>query len=205
MARFLIIGLLSLAASAGAQSLLSTPARGGYVDFHDRLHDYIFRTYTDPGRLLWTLADSAKDTWWKDPHQWDRSPESYSYRVASHLGRRMVRNSLQLGLETALHEDSRYRISTEHSFRNRVWFAITSSVMAYRDDGSREPAYGRMLAGVGGAAISSTWHPQSIAADTLVCGVVEAALDRAANNLLREFQPDLLHFGKTTWKNFRHK
>lgn len=173
---------------------------GYYVDSRARVNDYIFRSYTDPARIAWLLIDSAKDTWSKDPDEWDRSPKSYSYRVASGWGRRIVRNSLQLGFETALQEDSRYRPSNEHGFGRRIVFAVSHSVLAYRPDGSVTPAYGRIAAGVATAAISSTWHPQSITPANLLSGAGQSALDRAGNNLLTEFEPDLIHFGKKTWK-----
>ena len=198
-----IVAFLCLTAPACAQAVL--PETHYYADVHERVHDYVFRTYTDPARIGWLLVDSAKDTAWRDPHQWDRSPESYYCRVASGWGRRITRNTLQLGFETALHEDSRYRPSNEHGFRKRIWCAVSHSVLAYRPDGSVEPAYGRIAAGVSAAAVSSTWHPQSIGASTLLSGMGGAALDRAGNNLLTEFQPDLIHFGRRTWKTFRGK
>lgn len=195
--------LFCLTAPACAQTLL-TPSPY-YADFHERWSHYVFRTYTDPQRAAWLLIDSAKDTVWKDPNQWDRSPESFSYRVASAVGRRIVCNTLQLTFETTLREDSRYRVSSETGVRRRAWFAVSHSVLAYGPDGSIKPAYGRMAAGVATAAISSTWHPSSIKPSILIGGIGDSALDRAANNLLTEFQPDLIHFGKKTWNTFTGK
>jgi hypothetical protein len=195
--------LLCLTAPLSAQAVPADPAY--FPDFSSRMHNYVFRTYTDPVRVGWLLVDSAMDTAWKAPNQWDRSPESYSYRVASGWGRRIVKNTLQLSFETALQEDSRYRLSGEHGFGKRVWFAINRSVLAYKPNGSLEPAYGRIAAGVATAAISSTWHPQSVNAATLLSGAGQSALDRAGNNLLTEFEPDLIHLGRKTWKTLRRK
>jgi hypothetical protein len=174
-----------------------------YLDTRQRFDAYVFRTYTDPSKLAWLLIDSAQDTWTKAPRQWDRSPESYSYRVASGWGRRMVNNTAQFGFETILHEDSRYRLSGERAFRKRVLFAVSHSVLAYKPDGSIEPAYGRMAAGVVTAAASSTWHPQSIGAGAIFSGAGQAAMDRAGSNLINEFAPDLRAFGKKQWDRFR--
>jgi hypothetical protein len=176
-----------------------------YRDNRQRIDAYVFRTYTDPTRLAWLLFDSATAHFSQDPHQWDRSAESYGYRVASGWGRRIVRNTAQLGFETALQEDSRYRRSTETGFRSRILFALSHSVLAYKPNGSVEPMYGRMAAGVVAAAISSTWHPQSTRTDTLLCGVGSSVLDRAGNNLLTEFEPDLKRFGSKTWNSLRRK
>ncbi|MCU1258880.1 MAG: hypothetical protein JWO80_1765 [Bryobacterales bacterium] len=198
-----VILFFCLAAPLVAQLSFATPHY--YADKRERLNDYVFRTYTDPARLCWLLVDSAKDTWYKDPHQWDRSAESYSYRVASGWGRRVVKNTVQLGFETALHEDSRYRPSNERGLRKRVLFAVSHSVLAYKPDGAVEPAYGRLAAGVVTAVISSTWHPQSVRPGTLLGGIGQCALDRAGNNLLTEFEPDLKYFGRKTWNQVFRK
>jgi hypothetical protein len=195
--------MLLLALPAVAQLTVAAPEY--YRDDHERMREYIFRTYTDPARIGWLLFDSATDTWAQAPHEWDRSAESYSFRVASGWGRRIVRNTVQLGFETALHEDSRYRKSGDSRFGMRIVFALSHSVLAYKPDGSVEPMYGRMAAGVVAAATSSTWHPQSISAATLLSGVGQSAIDRACNNLLTEFEPDLRNFGRKTWKSLHGK
>lgn len=182
-----------------------TPVAPYYADNSARIHDYVFRTYTDPTRFAWLLVDSATDHWFRVPHGWDQSAESYTFRVASGWGRRIVRNTAMLGMETALHEDSRYRRLGERRFTARFLFAVSHSVLAYKPDGSVEPMYGRMAAGVLGAAVSSTWHPQSISAVTLLSGVGQGAIDRASNNLLTEFEPELRSFGRRTWNAFLRK
>jgi len=176
-----------------------------YRDVRERFNAYLFRTYTDPGRLGWLLVDSATDTWTRSPHYWDRSAESYGMRVASAWGRRIVRNTVQFGFETALREDSRYRPSGEKGVGKRVLFAISHSVLAYKPDGSVEPMYGKIAAGVVATATSSTWHPQSTRTASLLCGIGDGALDRAGNNLLTEFEPDLKRFGVKAWKAIRKK
>lgn len=184
--------------STGSSNYAGT-AEHYYADAHERAGDYLRRTYTDPARFCWLLIDSATDTWSRSPYEWDRSAESYSYRVASGWGRRIVRNTAQFGLESVLHEDSRYRRSNEHGLRKRIFFAISHAMLAYTPDGSVEPAYGRMAAGTVGALVSSTWHPQSIRGRVLLQGFGQAAMDRAGNNLLSEFEPDMVAFGKRTW------
>jgi len=198
-----LLYLICSAAPVIAQTTVQDPLY--YLDTRDRVNAYVFRTYTDPVRLGWLAFDSAKDTWTKDPHEWDRSPESFSYRFASGWGRRIVRNTAQLGLETALREDSRYRLSGSRVFRERVLFAVSHSVLAYRPDGTVGPAYGRVAAGVIGAAASSTWHPHPMSAGSVMNGVGQSALDRACNNLLTEFAPDLRAFGRRTWNRLRAK
>jgi hypothetical protein len=85
----------------------------------------------------------------------------------------------------------------------RILFAVRSSVTAYHPDGSVGPAYGRMAAGVVACAASSAWHPQQMNASILLTGIGQSALDRAGNNLLTEFTPDLKAFGLAAWNRLR--
>lgn len=176
MRRIALFVFLTMA-SLAAQSKPPDPLF--YQNFGDRFHNYTFRTYTDPARLTWMVVEGASDTWWKQPHQWKRNSEGFSYRVASRFGRRIVGNTTQLGLETILHEDSRYRPSGKHGLPKRVFYAIRHSLISYGPDGAMQPAYGRIGAGVVAAAASSTWHPRSISAGALFAGIGFSALDRA--------------------------
>jgi len=197
--------VLFLCVTALVFAQANAPDPSYYVNNRQRFDAYIFRTYTDPAKLGWLLVDSAQETWLSDPYPWDRSPGSYYCRVASGWGRRIVSNTAQFGFEAVLREDSRYRPSSARGFRKRFLFAIGHSVIAYGPDGSVGPAYGRMAAGVVATATSSTWHPQSITAGSLMSGVGQSTLDRAASNLLNEFAPDLKAFGKKRWDRFRKK
>ena len=203
-----VLCLLGMALPVVAQIIPPPPdplASGYYKDNAERFHAYIFRTYTDPAKLAWLLMDSGMDQWSRAPHQWGRSAESYSYRVASGWGRRIVRNTAQYGLETLLQEDSRYRRSGEGRIAKRMLFAVSHSVLAYKPNGSVEPMYGRIAAGVVGAATASTWHPQSIRPECLFRGMGMAAVDRAGDNLLQEFGPELKLFGRKTWNQLLRK
>ena len=207
--RYRVLVLLSMATgaipalgqAAGSQSLVLPPAPpiGYYADGRERLQSYVFRTYTDPMRLGWLLLDSSMDHWSRAPHHWDRSAQSFGYRFASGWGRRIVRNTAQLGFETVLHEDSRYRPSGQGALVKRFAFAVSRSVLAYKPDGSVEPMYGRMAAGVVATMTASTWHPQSTSPQRVISGVGLGAVNRASDNLLEEFTPDLKKFGRRTW------
>jgi hypothetical protein len=201
MRQTLPLSFLFLAAPAFAQLTPTPPVY--YTNLHERYNAYIFRTYTDPQRLAWLLVDSALDHWSGSPEAWDRSPQSYSYRIASGWGRRIVKNTAQFGFEAVLREDSRYRPSGSRNFSRRILFAVKSSVIAWHPDGSIGPAYGRIAAGIVATATSSTWHPRQMNASILLADVGQSALDRAGNNLLTEFTPDLKAFGAAAWNRLR--
>jgi hypothetical protein len=186
-----------------AAQIAADPPPSYYQDSRDRIQSYLSRTWTDPNRLGWMLAGTALDHWQGAPHQWDQSSGSYGMRVASAWGHRMVHNTVQLGFESALQEDSRYRRLGEGRFGKRIVFALSHSMLAWKPDGSVEPMYGRIAAGVVTSAVSSTRHPQSISASALVSGMGWAAVDRAEGNLLTEFTPELKSFGRKTGSHLR--
>jgi hypothetical protein len=107
-----------------------------------------------------------------------------------------VRNTAQYGFESALHEDSRYRRLGGERLGKRIFHAVSYSVLAYKPDGSVEPMYGRMAAGVVATLTASTWHPQTINTGYVLSGVGFSALDRAQNNLVREFEPEIRNYLK---------
>src|SRR3954469_13688926 len=127
-----------------AQIAVGQPPASYYHDSRERIQSYVFRTWTDPDRIGWMLVGSAMDHWEGLPHQWDQSGGSYGMRVASAWGHRMVHNTAQLGFESALHEDSRYRRLGEGRFERRVLFALSHSMLAWKPDGSVEPMFGRI-------------------------------------------------------------
>ena len=187
--RFPVVLLFALALPLAAQITPVPEQPSYYHDSGERIRSYVSRTWTDPNRLGWLLADSAMDQWGGIPHQWDRSGGSYGMRVASAWGSRMVHNTVQLGFESALHEDSRYRRLGEGRFEKRIVFAFSHSVLAWKPDGSVEPMFGRMAAGVVTAAI----HGCPARSFKKGC--------RAEGNLLTEFAPDLKNFGRHTWNH----
>lgn len=198
--RFFAVLLFGASLPLAAQ-VAADPPLSYYQDSRERIRSYVFRTWTDPDRIGWMLAGSAMDHWERFPHQWDQSSGSYGMRVASAWGRRMVHNTVQLGFESALHEDSRYRRLGEGRFERRFVFALSNSMLASKPDGSVELMYGRIAAGVVTSAVSSTWHPQSISPASLVSGMGWAAVDRTEGNLLTEFAPDLRSLGRNAWNH----
>jgi hypothetical protein len=184
----LVLGFL-LAAACCAQT-----APDDAFAWENRLQQYLYRTYSWQRMTLLAL-DTGIDHALQDPKSWGNGPGGFACRYSSSFGRRMVRNSMELGLGAVLDEDLRFIPSGTASMRARIRYAVVQAFTARRPDGSLEPAYGRFGATLGAAVVSSSWRPGGLSGSrTLECFGF-SLLDHMQNSLLTEFSPDLRRFG----------
>lgn len=153
--------------------------------------------------MAWIFFDAGLDHMFDGPRQWGRSPGSFFARYASGFGSRLVRNSVQLGGEMVLCQDSRYRPSGKSGMWPRVGSALLGSVVARNSAGGLEPSYGRMAAAVVGTGVSSAWYPQTVNAALLVQGLGFSILGQFQNNIITEFEGDARKFGGKLWKRIK--
>lgn len=139
-------------------------------------------------------AGAAGITQWEDvPTAWGQGAEGFGRRFGNYFAKQTVERTVRLGGEELLHEDNRYFGSGEHGFGRRVWYAIESSVLARRDDGSRRISISQIGATASSAFISRLWQPatNNSAGD----GAVSFGIGMGTNaglNVFREFLPDVL-------------
>jgi hypothetical protein len=200
-----VFWVIALGFDVGLLEQVNPTAPAYYRINGERVHAYIFRSYTDPIRLGWLLVDGAKDTWCRDPHEWDRSPESILFESLRDGDGGLSETQRNSVLETVLQEDTRYLPSHERRLRKRFSFAVRSSVLAYKPDGKLQLAYGLLAAGVVSDTLSSTWHPLYTGTGALLGGIGQSAVDRAGGNLLPELEPDLKNFGRRAWNQLLRK
>jgi hypothetical protein len=91
-----------------------------------------------------------------------------------------------------LHEDNRYIRSGKHGFWKRTGYAISSTFLARRENGSRRFAFSRIGSAGGASAISRAWLPSSLVSAGSAAGSFGTliAFD-AGSNMFREFWPEL--------------
>jgi hypothetical protein len=65
------------------------------------------------------------------------------------------------GLDSALHEDSRYFPSNETGFGQRLKNVMKQVLIAKRDDGTATFAYSRVISAFGAGQLVRTWQPPS--------------------------------------------
>jgi hypothetical protein len=191
LVRILIV--VCLASAAYGQPVAGPSDTSFRVD--ERIHYFLHRTFSLQ-RLALLGVDTAIDHLLESPSAWGRAPESFTYRYSSSFGKRMVRNSIELGAGIALGEDTRFRQSQERGFVKRVRFAATSTLLARHADGNRGFAYSRLAATTGGILISSSWYPCRRSPHYYAEQVGYAYLDHLQNSLLTEFSPDMIRLGK---------
>jgi len=138
-------------------------------------------------------ASSAGITQWEDvPKAWGEGAEGYGRRFGNYVLKETTQRTLRLGLEELLHEDNRYFASGEHGFGRRILYAIKSSVLARKDDGTSRISLSQIGSTAGAAFISRLWQPSTN--NSAGDGAVSFGIGMGANaglNIMREFVPDV--------------
>jgi hypothetical protein len=149
----------------------------------------IFSVPTVAGILVRTSIDQGTDT----PSGWGGGVDGYAVRLASHFGRAFVYENVAFGVRAIDHEDPRYFVLGHGTAWTRVKYATKATFVVRRDNGDMIPAYSRFVADYSMPFISQTWHPDGIQAGReFRSGTVSLGLG-VANNVFREFWPDLKH------------
>lgn len=86
--------------------------------------------------------------------------EGYGRRYGSYLAKRATSNTVQLGVEAMLGEDSRYAYSERSGFWLRMKDAVIHSLVIRNAGGGREVAIGRVAGAIAGGLLSRTWQPE---------------------------------------------
>ncbi len=132
-------------------------------------------------------------------HALDRNPEwgqgtvGFTRRLGDAYAENFIRQTILHSTAYWLHEDDRYFTSGKRGFGRRLEYALTSTLLARHDDGSRSVSIAVLGSAAGMPFITRAWQPPSstTAGDAAVAfGVAIAA--RAGLNVAREFAPRLL-------------
>ncbi len=155
----------------------------------DRLHDYLKNAFS-PASLAESGVSAGLDQWSNHPVEWGQGSRGYARRFGNAYARTLLRETMMFGISSALHEDNRYRRSTGTGIVPRLKYALMSTVIARRDDGSRRLSVSRLGGTVGAAFVSRIWQP----ADTNGTGEAWAGFalsmgSQAAFHVVSEFFP----------------
>lgn len=155
----------------------------------DRLRWYLKATIS-PLSFVTSAASAGFGQWRDRPKEWREGAEGYGLRFASSYGEHVVCETLMFGASSALHEDNRYQRSGESDVRLRIRYAVGSTFLARRDNGSRRLSFSRMGAFAGAALISRLWQPRSTrGAPSATINFGTSIGVAAAFNVVREFWP----------------
>jgi hypothetical protein len=141
-----------------------------------------------------SVVGAGLDQWTNTPREWGQGADGYARRFASSFGENVTRETIIYGLSSALDEDNRYFRSERTGFGSRSMYAVESTFLARRSDGTRKVSYSRIIGLVATAFITRTWQPPSERGP----GHAAASLGTEVGseigfNIAREFLPTLLH------------
>ncbi len=132
--------------------------------------------------------------WTNSPPEWGQGADGYARRFAHSFGENMVRQTITYGIASGLDEDNRYFRSERTGFAPRTMYAVESTFLARRSDGTRKVSYSRIIGLVATAFISRTWQPPSLRGPEHAMGSLGTAVGSEVGfNIAREFLPTLLH------------
>jgi len=157
----------------------------------ERAADYV-AGITGPGAVAFSAALAGANQAADRPMEWTGG-EGFGLRLASAYGERLIGESVEHGMAFGLHQDNRYFGSGQHGFGRRLAYALESSVLARRDNGSRTISFSAIGGMAAGAFASHAWQPPSTA--TVGGSMVQFGFGmgiRAAFDVMREFSPRFL-------------
>lgn len=162
----------------------------------ERLRYYLKHTYSVES-ILRSSAGAAILQGTNTPSEWGQGGVGYARRFANSYGQHIIRATLMYGSAGLLHEDNRYFRSHEKGFLRRLNYAVVSTVMARRDDGTRKISISALSSYGAAAFISRAWQPASTrgAMDGVSSFSIAIASD-AGFNIAREFFPRIFHSAK---------
>jgi hypothetical protein len=152
-----------------------------------------FNTMINPLSFARCAFSAGIDQWNDKPAEWEQGASGYGKRFANILGQYSIQRTVTYGLGSALHEDARYFNSGKQGFWPRTGYALSSGIMARRDDGTRRFSISQVGGVAAGAFLSRTWLPSSqhSAGDAAVSfGITMAS--NIGFGVMKEFLPDLL-------------
>jgi hypothetical protein len=157
----------------------------------ERTREYL-KSLVSPVDVVSAAAGAGLSQWRDSPREWKQGGAGYGRRFANDYAGHLARATMMFGASSLLHEDNRYFTSGRRGAGARLKYALESTFLARRNDGSRRFSYSRIGAGLGTAILSRTWvppswdHPRNVAINFGITLAVEAGF-----NVGREFLPFL--------------
>jgi len=167
----------------------ATPQNNGYVrpSGKTRFKWYINSMF-GPMTLGKDVVSAGWSTWRNSPEEWGPHWEGFGKRFASSVGKGIIKNSVQFGLDEALTVDSHFYRSKDRSFGAKVSNALLSTVTARKKNGDRTIGIPRLVGTYSSSIIAAeTWYPARYTwKDGVKNGTISLGFT-AAFNLFKEF------------------
>ncbi len=160
--------------------------------FDDRIDWAIRRSLGWRGLVKGALQSGIK-TWQNTPEEWGSGWEGFGKRFGTRQADVLISGTVEASLGALWGEDPRYWRSGKEGTGSRIWYAVSSSFLTYRPDGTRKFAWARLVGNVSGDAVVRRWYPE---ADRdwykwTLTPLGTGFIGKMFSNVFREFSPDL--------------
>ena len=186
-----VLGFFITQISALCQTAAPAPASYQPPTQGERFHHYLKGTFSVES-LLRSAAGSGFLQATNTPSEWGQGAAGYARRVGNSYAQHIMRQTILFGASDLLHEDNRYIRSGEQTAGERVRYALESTFLARKTDGSRRLSYSRIVSVVAVAFLSREWQPHSTnGAQNAASNIGITIGSEAGFNVAREFLPKL--------------
>jgi hypothetical protein len=170
--------------------LLSTPL-ANETTWQSKMRFHIERAY-GPDALIGSLAFAGYLQAIDSPREWGQGSTGYGKRLVSTMAFTGIRNTLALGLDSALHEDPHYYRAGGNGVWRRTKYALRSTLFTRKDSGGETFSAWRFGSAYSAAFIANQWRPDRV--NTVALSFQEGSTQLGFDllgNLGSEFWPDL--------------
>ena len=153
----------------------------------ERFKKYLSRTFGGYA-LIGDVASAGFAQIVDTPEEWENNSKGFGRRLASTVGKSIIKETVTYGLDEAFKLDSNYYKSSNKSFKARLKNAFLSTVTARKPDGKRVIGFPRIAGAFTGAIIANQfWYPSNYDyKDGLSSGAISLGTSIGVN-FLREF------------------
>jgi hypothetical protein len=152
---------------------------------------YVDRTYS-PRVFLRAGFGAGVAQWRHAPKEWGSGLPGYERRYAAILGAAVVRNTMEFGVGTLLHEDQRYERSVHDGFGPRTVDVIHNTIFIRTDEGGHELAWSRGAAAIVTGVAVNSWQPSRLRGTShALLLILGGFVSYGTGNFTSEFGPDV--------------
>jgi len=158
----------------------------------ERNHLY-FRSMVNPLSFVRVAASAGIDQAKDKPEEWEQGASGYGKRFANIFGQYSIQRTVSYGLGSLLHEDNRYFNSGKKAFWPRTGYALSSGILARRDDGTRRFSFSQAGGVAAGAFLARAWLPPS--QESFSEAAISFGITTGTNigfGVVKEFLPDMV-------------
>jgi hypothetical protein len=192
---YLVQGCALAQTESAPASTSASPAQSQFKPLTqgERFHHFVTGTFNAES-VLRAAAGAAILQATNTPSEWGQGGDGYARRFANDYAQHVIRQTIMYGAADLLHEDNRYFPSERTGAMPRLKYAVESTFLARKDDGTRRLSWSRLGAIAATAFISREWQPPSTRGPEHAAasfGTVVGA--EAGFNIAREFFPKIFH------------